>query len=130
MTLQNKIKTDVFVCTTIFFMFLAIAGFLLAFGKSEGTLSNGVLVNALEDIIICIFPFAFISKFVDQNNFIVFLLSIILNVVGYSLLAVSLFSKRLLALERYRPFLLTYYITMVILSFLLLSVIVLIMTST
>jgi hypothetical protein len=129
MTLQNKIRVDVFLSTFILLITTAVAGFLLAFSKYEGALGPGILVNAIADYILYLFPLILLAEQLSQITPFAFLLLTMSNIIIYSCLSVWFLGKILLRARHYRPFSLTYYTVVTILSLLLLRVFIAIITS-
>lgn len=67
MTLERKIKIDLFVAATIVFIFLAMTGFLSILAKIEGSPGGSKFINVLADIIF-LFPLIFIVDLLKIEN--------------------------------------------------------------
>jgi hypothetical protein len=129
MSLQNKIKIDITLTTIISFSFLAFAGFIFVFSKSEGTIGDGFIINFIADYIIYLFPSVLLCDYFKLYNPSLLLLLTALNILLYSFILTRLFAIKLLNSKRYKPFSLTVITGYVIPLIILLYIISLIVTS-
>ncbi|MVN23499.1 hypothetical protein [Mucilaginibacter arboris] len=115
MTLQKKIKSDLFVSALIFWCFISVVGYLFAFSKSEGTIGNGTIFNLIADYTLYAFPLIFLSDFLKLTNFVGLFVLLGTNILIYSFISTALFSSLVVKFKNYKPFLATYYSAMAVL---------------
>ncbi len=115
MNLQWKIKIDLFLASFLLFSFFAFSSFFIAFAKSEGNLGNNLFTNFLADYSLYLFPFYFFVIGLELNSWLLIFIAFLLNVVIYaflfSILLYGFFKKK----GSHKPFLLSYYVTLLIL---------------
>ena len=129
MTIRSKAKIDVFFATIILSAFVFGVCFVFAISKDEGRLGHGAIKNFIADNVFYFFPLLLLRTKFETHYLSAFLTLIVLNLFLYSLIASLLLTNRLVTIKSYKPFNVTYYLTMVILLIILAEVLYLIITS-
>ncbi len=128
MTFENKIKTDILVSSIILFSFLLFYGSILVSAKGEGGFGDGIIVNFIADHLIHMFPLVLLWHYLKFEGPYTLLFFGLANIILYAFV-LTLFSKKLSSITRYRPFNLIIGVAYIIPSIILIQVIYLIIAS-
>ena len=123
MTQERKVKMDLFLASTILFIFIAVFGWISAFSKFEGTFGTGIFVNFLPNTIIYFFPLVLLVDLFKIFNPAILIFLLVANIFLYSFLISKICFKLFVKTKRYRPFLATYYLTISLLMIMLANII-------